>query len=285
VKYVPWYLKIILKIILSRFPLNYSFWQKIGLFRHGHMDKIDYIIKVFERHIQFAKLDKNNLEGKHFIELGPGDSILSALLAYSYGAKLTLVDVGHFVKEDINFYKNICIKLIKLNYKMPDISNCNNIYDILEKVESKYLTNGVESMKTIKSQSIDLIFSQAVLEHVRKRDFNNLAKEIKRVLKVDGTSSHAIDLKDHLNYSLNNLRFSDKLWESEFFAASGFYTNRLSISDITEVYKENGFKVDTLNKLTWKELPISRSKFAAQFKNRPTQDLLVSEFDLILKHD
>jgi len=285
VKYVPWYLKIILKIILSRLPLNYSFWQKIGLFRHGHMDKIDYIIKVFERHIQFANLDKNNLEGKHFIELGPGDSILSALLAYSYGAKLTLVDVGHFVKEDINFYKNICIKLSNLNYKMPDISNCNNIYDILEKVESKYLTNGVESMKTIKSQSVDLIFSQAVLEHVRKRDFNNLAKEIKRVLKVDGTSSHAIDLKDHLNYSLNNLRFSDKLWESEFFAASGFYTNRLSISDITEVYKENGFKVDTLNKLTWKELPISRSKFAAQFKNRPTQDLLVSEFDLILKHE
>ena len=284
-KYVPWYLKIILKIILSRLPLNYSFWQKIGLFRHGHMDKIDYIIKVFERHIQFANLDKNNLEGKHFIELGPGDSILSALLAYSYGAKLTLVDVGHFVKEDINFYKNICIKLSNLNYKMPDISNCNNIYDILEKVESKYLTNGVESMKTIKSQSVDLIFSQAVLEHVRKRDFNNLAKEIKRVLKVDGTSSHAIDLKDHLNYSLNNLRFSDKLWESEFFAASGFYTNRLSISDITEVYKENGFKVDTLNKLTWKELPISRSKFAAQFKNRPTQDLLVSEFDLILKHE
>ena len=249
------------------------------------MDKIDYIIKVFERHIQFANLDKNNLEGKHFIELGPGDSILSALLAYSYGAKLTLVDVGHFVKEDINFYKNICIKLSNLNYKMPDISNCNNIYDILEKVESKYLTNGVESMKTIKSQSVDLIFSQAVLEHVRKRDFNNLAKEIKRVLKVDGISSHAIDLKDHLNYSLNNLRFSDKLWESEFFAASGFYTNRLSISDITEVYKENGFKVDTLNKLTWKELPISRSKFAAQFKNRPTQDLLVSEFDLILKHE
>ena len=106
-KYVPWYLKILFKIILSRLPLNYSFWQNIGLFRHGHMDKVDYIIKVFERHIQFAGFDKNDLKGKHFIELGPGDSILSAILAYSYGARLTLVDVGHFVKEDISFYKSI----------------------------------------------------------------------------------------------------------------------------------------------------------------------------------
>lgn len=58
-KFIPWYLKILIKIILSRLPLNYSFWQKIGLFRHGHMEKVDYIIKVFERHINFAELDKN----------------------------------------------------------------------------------------------------------------------------------------------------------------------------------------------------------------------------------
>jgi SAM-dependent methyltransferase len=283
-KYVPWYLKILIKIILSRLPLNYSFWQKIGLFRHGHMDKIDYIIKVFERHIDFAELDKNNLEGRHFIELGPGDSILSSLLAYSYGARLTLVDVGHFVKEDINFYKSICNELTKLNYKMPDISNCKNINDILEKVDSKYLTDGVNSLKTMPAESVDLIFSQAVLEHVRKKDFKDLAQEIKRILKKHGTSSHAIDLKDHLNYSLNNLRFTDKLWETEFFANSGFYTNRLSISDIIDVYKNIGFRINIMNKLTWDEIPLSRSKFAQQFKNRPLEDLLVSEFDLILKH-
>ena len=39
-----------------------------------------------------------------------------------------------------------------------------------------------------------------------------------------------------------------------------------------------------MNKLTWDEIPLSRSKFAQQFKNRPLEDLLVSEFDLILKH-
>ena len=283
-KYIPWYLKILFKIILSRLPLNYSFWQNIGLFRHGHMDKVDYTIKVFERHIQFAGFDKNNIKDKHFIELGPGDSILSALLAYSCGARLTLVDVGNFVKNDINFYKAICSEFSNLNYNMPDISDCIDIYDILKKVDSNYLTNGVESMKMIPSNSVDLIFSQAVLEHVRKKDFNNLAIEIKRILKEDGTSSHAIDLKDHLNYSLNNLRFSDKLWELEFFANSGFYTNRFSISEITDLYKENGFDVDIMNKISWNEVPLPRSKFAKQLEDRSQQDLLVSEFDLILRH-
>ena len=65
------------------------------------------------------------------------------------------------------------------------------------------------------------------------------------------SSSHAIDLKDHLNYSLNNLRFTDKLWETEFFVNSGFYTNRLSISDITNIYKNIGFRITIMNKLTW----------------------------------
>lgn len=283
-KYVPWYLKIFLKVILSRLPFGYSFWQTIGLFKHGHMDKIEYGIKVFERHLSFAGLNKQSIKGKTLLELGPGDSILSALIANSYGAKMILVDVGDYVKKDIIFYKNICDDLTKLGYEIPNISKCKDVYDILNLINTDYYTDGIESFRNILSGSIDLIFSQAVLEHVRKNEFNMLSSEIKRVLNKEGHSSHAIDLKDHLNFSLNNLRFPEKIWESNFFSSSGFYTNRLSISDIITVYEENGFNVRILNKLTWDKLPLPRSKLSKEFINRSTDDLLVSEFDLLLRH-
>lgn len=280
-KYIPWYLKILFKLILSRLPFNYSFWQKIGLFRHGHMDKVDYTIKVFQKHIEHSKLNLDDLSGKSLLEIGPGDSIVSAILAASYGAKMVLIDVGHFVREDVSFYKQTVLELKNRGYNVPDITNCISISDILNEIDAKYYTNGVNSFAKLADNSIDLIFSQAVLEHVRKKDFTNLAAEIKRVLKVNAYSSHAVDLKDHLEYSLNNLRFPDKVWETEFFASSGFYTNRMSISEIKDIFIKEDLQVNIVNKVSWKKLPLKRNKFSIQFQNRSNEDLLVSEFDII----
>lgn len=282
-KYIPWYIKIVIKLVLSRLPFSYSFWQKIGLFRHGHMDKIEYTLKVFHRHLKFSNIKTSDLKGKLLIEIGPGDSIVSAMIASSFEAKMILIDVGHFVKEDVQFYINVASELINLGYNVPDISHCKTIYEILNKINSKYYTEGVKSFSKIKDSSVDLIFSQAVLEHVRVKDFNNLAIEIKRVLKLNALSSHAVDLKDHLSYSLNNLRFSDRIWETEFFASSGFYTNRMSISEIENVFLNLNLQTDIQNKISWNEVPISRNKMAKKFKDRAEEFLLVSEFDIVIK--
>lgn len=71
-----------------------------------------------------------------------------------------------------------------------------------------------------------------------------LADELGRVLKPDGICVHRVDLNDHLGGCLNNLRFTDAIWESVLFRESGFYANR---------------------RLT-------------------DEDLLVSGFDLVLRH-
>jgi len=47
------------------------------------------------------------------------------------------------------------------------------------------------------------------LEHIRKKEFVDTIIETKRILKPNGICSHEIDLRDHLNESLNNLRFSE----------------------------------------------------------------------------
>lgn len=98
-------------------------------------------------------------------------------------------------------------------------------------------------MKSITDKSVDLVFSQAVLEHLRLEQLNSIIKETYRILKPGGCASHRINLKDHLGGGLDNLRFSKRTWESNFIATSGVYTNRLRASEITGIFREVGFEI------------------------------------------
>ena len=60
------------------------------------------------------------------------------------------------------------------------------------------------------TNSVDFCLSNAVLEHVPKRDLALVAAELFRVLNRNGICVHRVDLKDHLGGGLNNLRFSGR---------------------------------------------------------------------------
>ena len=118
------------------------------------------------------------------------------------------------------------------------------------------------------------MWSHSVLEHIRKSQFNDLQRELKRLLKSSGKASHSIDFQDHLDYGLNNLRFSEKIWESNFFANSGFYTNRIPALKMHSIFRELGFKVKRESFGKWEKLPIKRSRINKEFNTYSDKDLL-----------
>lgn len=275
-KIIPWYLKILIKLVLSRIPAKYHLWAKLNLFKHGDMLNIEYAFSVFQKHIEKANL--GNLDNKIICELGPGDSLATALIAYSYGARSILIDAGNFASNDLSFYRNLN-KFLKdkgLKY-IVNINNISNIYELLSNCNSKYLTNGLVSLKSLKDNSLDMIYSQAVLEHVPKSETGELIIEISRVLKKNGVSTHQVDLKDHLGGGLNNLRIPSSLWETKLFSTSGFYTNRISLSEYI-----NFFKIANLNyqisKNMWIEPPIISKHVSSEFINRKKEDFMVKDF-------
>lgn len=279
---IPWWIKIIFKITLSRLPLTYAFWQKLGIFRHGEMDNSTYSIDVFEMHVSKFGL-VNNLDGKILLELGPGDGISTAIIAACYGAKVILLDVGNFIRSDVSPYKLLTKVLEKKGLTVPNLTSVVTTDDILAICNAKYLTNGLQSLKMIETASIDFIFSQAVLEHVRKYEFASTLNECYRVLKPMGICSHQVDLRDHLGGALNNLRFSEKLWESKFFVKSGFYTNRINYNNILQIFKKSGFDVESSTISKWSTLPTPRNKMSKEFRIIPEDELLVSVFDILAK--
>ena len=103
-KFSPWWAKIIIKMMLSRMPLHYSFFAKIGLFRHGKMDNPKYALQVFSEHFERTGFSKKG-GGFVALELGPGDSFVSAIVANAYGAsKCYMVDAGNFAIDDIKIF-------------------------------------------------------------------------------------------------------------------------------------------------------------------------------------
>lgn len=282
-KIVPWWLKIILKVLLSRLKVSYSTWQKLKIFRHGLMDEPEYAFNTFLRHYESAGFAKKK---KDFVvlELGPGDSVASGVIARCFGAKKSfLVDKGNDAVVSSKSYVPL-FNYLNTKFDLKELKdNTGSIGDLVKKWDIEYLTDGLTSLKELPDQSIDYLWSQSVLEHIRKKDFAEYVKQFRRLISRDGVCVHGVDLKDHLSYAHNNLRFSEKVWESEFMANSGFYTNRILYTEMLNIFRENNFEVEVLNIKRWTDIPTSRHKLHPSFSNLTDDDLMIAEFDVILK--
>ncbi len=294
-KSLPWQFKIASKILLSRAPIPYSIWKKLGLFEHGSMNKQEWAYEVFLKHAKQAgtiTTDKNVPSFKKndarfsVIELGPGDSLFSALIASALGAYQTfLIDTGDYASKDMSIYHSLNLMLKNKGFETKHFSDSSSIDDILNRSNASYLTEGVQSFKHIADNSIDYCFSNAVLEHVSRYDIETLSTEIKRVLKVGGKSIHRVDLKDHLGGNLNNLRFSEALWESSLFKNAGFYTNRIRFEEMKSIFTQDGLKTEVPRISKWEKLPTPRSKLNIEFSSLSDENLLVSGFDIVIEKE
>jgi len=268
-------MKIAVKLVFSRLPISYRKWAKLGFFKLGKMADAGYAIKIFSLHFKRTVKD-GNAKGCVFLEMGPGDSVASALLAYSVGAKkIYLIDVDDFAIRDIQFYKSLAETLKTQGLNPPAISEMMTFEDLLRVCNAEYLTQGCASLKTIASNSVNFSWSHSTLEHIRKHELQETMAELYRVMAPYSVSSHIIDLMDHLGGRLNHLRFSERIWESGLMANSGFYTNRWRYSEIIKILSGVGFKIENKQQGRWDDFPTPRHKLAKSFRIIPERDLLI----------
>jgi len=283
-KILPWWAKIAAKMVLARLPVGGRTWQSLGLFSPGEMDDTEYAIGVFDRHYRAAGSPG---PGFSFLELGPGDSLASAVIGRAYGAAGGwLVDAGAYAARDMDLYRSLAARLGRshVDADLSAVSGALDSADMLERLSMRYLETGLAGLREVPDASCDMILSQAVLEHVPREEFAATLAEIYRILKPGGFSTHQVDFRDHLGGGLNNLRFSERLWEASWFARrSGFYTNRLRILEMTEMMQGAGFDVQVAYSSRWEKSPISRLKLASAFRHLSDANIITWEGFLILR--
>jgi SAM-dependent methyltransferase len=278
---IPWWVRIGGKLVLSRAPVGYGLWRRLGVFRHGEMHHPAYALGVFRAHFARARIPA----GASFValELGPGDSLASAIIAAAHGATRThLVDVGRYATANLGAYRELCRYLRGQGLQPPDLDSVHDIESLLQVCRASYGTRGLDSLREIQAESVDFIWSNAVLEHVRRGVFAEFVRETRRVVRRGGICSHQIDLQDHLGGALNNLRVPSRWWEAEWMARSGFYTNRLRMTDIIRAFEAAGFRVQVLAASRWDALPTPLHALSPEFRNYEVADLLVKSFAVAL---
>jgi SAM-dependent methyltransferase len=137
------------------------------------------------------------------------------------------------------------------------------------------------------TSSVDLVLSNAVLEHVRQP--RELVFEMHRVLKPGGVAVHVIDLRDHLHIRdanevegdwLEALRHSDRAFRAMFFNRST-YINRLRARDWRMVFEMAGFEIARWTARTL-ELPpgFDRTALNERWADLPEEELRIAGVQL-----
>ena len=275
---VPWWAKMLTKMVVERIPNSYRLLSLLSITRHGEMDKPAYAMKVFKRHYN----NVNPAPGFTGLELGPGDALSSAVIAKAFGArKFYLIDSIPVARTDMRPYVELLRYLREQGIPQPELEKAGSVTELLRLCNAEFLTEGLTSLKTIPAGSVDFVFSHSCLEHVRLQDVDDTLSEIARILTTNGAASHRVDLQDHVAHGLNNLRFEEKTWESKFFSESGFYTNRVRFSDFLERMRVSGLTSELTELYRWADVPTPVGDLDERYRTLPESELLVCGFSVV----
>ncbi len=143
-----------------------------------------------------------------------------------------------------------------------------------DKIRISYLVPWYDSASRIEEESVDMVFSQAVLEHVD--ELASTYQEVYRWLKPGGFMSHEIDFRCHGTARKWNGHWahSDSLWRL-IRGVWPYLLNRQPRSKHIELLQELGLEIVCDIKV---EAPpgIQRKQLASRFKDLSDEDLTTS---------
>jgi SAM-dependent methyltransferase len=228
------------------------------------------------------------LQGQVLLELGPGqtpDLLFAALL---YGVRRAVgVDVVPYLSESVRRVWTYTatrewIAARLATGQLPSDSGLRlSRYEGQASISEDDLKLSLYDGQTIPlpDNSVDIIWSKSVLEHVRFP--TELINEMCRVLRPEGVMCHIIDLRDHYTFGkdmdwLRFLRYSNKLWESMTSRRSA-WTNRLRAPQWDEIFAAAGV-VPVAKRLERAELhpQFSRKRLATKFRTFTDEELCVA---------
>ncbi len=299
--------------------LHLPYVKKLKSPRTGGTVESRYCYSVWLRHLKMLNSVYNGIPLK-VAELGPGDSLGIGFAALLSGCQsVVALDVIKYwdIKRNLKIFEDLVI-LFKNKAPIPDkeypnvepqLDNYNFPNDIISdeilnqslseerikaiREEIKNIDNHQntyikycipwDDYRIIGSDSIDFVYSQAVLEHVENLEGTYYA--IYKWLKKGGVMSHSIDFKSHgTTKSWDGYRtYSEFQWKI-VKGGKKFLINRLPYSVHLELQKKNNFKI-------LKSIPVKmnntipKHQFAKKFKNLSEEDMTTSTAYLLSKKE
>ena len=124
-----------------------------------------------------------------------------------------------------------------------------SIEELLQRANVGYFAPADASRTFLPDASIDVVFSNSVLEHVEPASILSIMRETNRVLRPKGVAVHSVNCDDHYAYfdrsitQINYLKYSDRqwrLWDNRLL-----YQNRLRATQFLRLAGDAGLSIVT----------------------------------------
>ncbi len=206
-----------------------------------------------ENYLKYNKENNKEISGLSSFEFGAGyDLIVPFVFSFMELSNIYCVDIKNkasaYLLNDAVRRIPAMLSLHKArNLSLYQISHKNLNSDLKKNYNIHYMAPMDAGNTELEDESIDLVVSNATLEHIPKDSIKEILKESYRILKPGGIVSHAIDYKDHWAYIDNNLsyydflKYSDKIWK--YKNPSLNYQNRLRHKDYVDLFNSAGFQI------------------------------------------
>jgi SAM-dependent methyltransferase len=244
-----------------------------------------------------------DVRGKALVEIGTGwHPALPICFSLAGASRIITFDVVRHLDADLTFRMIASLEKhldtiaresrkggeeVRSGYQK--LHEAINIQALLKRAQVEYRAPVDARATQLPSNSVDLVYSNSVMEHVPKDIILDLMRESFRILRPGGLALHNVACNDHYALAdpaisfVNYLRFSDLQWRR--WNNSLQYQNRLRAPEFLDLAARSGleviFKRMAVRQGTHEAL--AKLEVAPQFKHFPTEDLCVTAVDFIAK--
>lgn len=303
-----WRIKAVIQAVLANVPggftLNEMLQRLVGGRRPAQLERgIDGKLAEVAAMLDALRANGFDPRGKQVLEIGTGWDPVAALYMAALGANVTTTDLWRHVRTTDIVRRSVERALKPLRDQLESrrlkaldecVAGSITVDQLLQEFGVRYLAPVPDDvMMTLPPKSFDLVFSIAVLEHVRPHDLETVMRGQQHVLRPGGVAYHDIGLGDHFahvdpNASFANfLQFEDgPLWRL-LGENSLAYHNRHRRSDFTRLFTRYGWheawahaQVDPRSK---ELLSSGKLRPASRFASYDVDDLATWRLAVVLK--
>lgn len=302
---MDWRYKATLQLCLSCLPWGEKINHQLQKLRGG-TDHVSIDGGVADGLKMFKSLDiagAGSVRDKILVEVGTGWLPVIPLLCAGFGARKihTFDHVAHIrsrlVKDVLRQLKEKAkihpeLQGIFTDQVIESAENDEQVdpWSLLHLFHVDYKAPADASKTGIEAETVDIFFSNKVLEHIPEEAIYSICREAFRVLKPGGIFYNYIGMLDHYSYfdkkisRVNCLRYSDLFWK--IMAQNKIsYQNRLRKSSYENIIGKAGFDIIKTEAIVPEEdlKTVKQMKLACRFQNMEPEDLAASFVEIIAR--
>ncbi len=275
---------VIYKILKNIKHMSRTFYRTRGPVHNHQLDPdtaLAYVRKIIKKVDRFLD-DAGGWQRKHVLELGPGDTLGTGFLALARGASSYTALDRFPVIFDTESERRIYLRLAES--LTPE--ERARVEETLEFSETGYKTrddrfkyfNSIpieEAPLRFPKNSFDLIFSNAVLEHVA--DVRATFEAMNSLLVPGGLMVHEIDFRSHQrfeNHRLQFLEYPSLLWK--MMTSHTGEPNRVRVPAYREIMSRIGLvdiRIDLVEQFDKNMIREVRPRLSREFRHLSDEEL------------